>query len=180
MGGVKVHHCIRQRVPPLKVFLPTHGPLCWSQSRSSDWGQKTVWNIDMGLHPSLPHMGSNPSLGTDTRGNKGQQEWDEVLAEEGIKTSPHPGQDSAPGQGAAGPHPHGICFHRLLSTLLAAALAVPDSISAPSTSPSGLAGGVMRSTLTSPQAAFIPVQLPPPLPTRAPRGWQENNSEEDE
>lgn len=88
------------------------------------------------------------------------------------------------GQGAAGPHPHGICFHRLLSTLLTAALAVPVSISATSTSPSppGLARGVVRSILPSLQAAFIPGQLPPPppLPTRAPRGWQENNSEEDE
>lgn len=36
--------------------------------------------------------------------------------------------------------------------------------------------------LPSLQPAFLPGQLPPPpsLPTRAPPGWQDNNSEEDE
>lgn len=66
MDGVRVHQC----VPPLKVFLPIHGPVCWSQSHSSDWVQSMVWSTDMGLQPSLLHVASNPSLGL---GNKEEQ-----------------------------------------------------------------------------------------------------------
>lgn len=91
-------------------------------------------------------------------------------------------------QEASGSHPAAICFHLPLSAPPAASLPIPIGIlppACPRPTKAGLAGGgggVMRSILPSPQAAFIPGWLPPPppLPARAPQGWQENNSEEDE
>lgn len=44
VDGVGVHHCTHQCVPPLKVSVPTHGPVCWSQSQSIDWAQLPTCN----------------------------------------------------------------------------------------------------------------------------------------
>lgn len=35
-GGVSLHPSV---CVPFKVCVPTHGPVCWSQSRNTDWAQ---------------------------------------------------------------------------------------------------------------------------------------------
>lgn len=90
-------------------------------------------------------------------------------------------------QEAAGSHPAAICFHLPLLSSASRVSPLPHRHLATSVSPSHQSwlevGVAMGSIFPSPQqAAFIPGWLPspPPLPARAPQGWQENNSEEDE
>lgn len=117
-------------------------------------------------------------------GPRDTMEWDESWQRRG--QTPRPLAGTLPQAGGCGVT---SCCHLLPPASLSSASSVsPHRHLATSVSPShhswlGLGGGIMGSILPSPQAAFIPGWLPsppPPLPARAPQGWQENNSEEDE
>lgn len=157
-------------------------------------GRNTAWGIGLGSHPTLLCVASAPSLGTDPLGT--------VTTKSG--SSPGRGEDQSVPHPPAGTPQQGeglrgcilVAFASpatLISTCTA--LPIPIGISAPRMSPSpvGLAGGITGSILTphpiphphphprkqpSSQAGCLLLLLPPLA--RAPRGWQENNSEEDE
>ena len=109
---VGVNCCTHQCVPSSRcLFLPTvlcagpsptalTGPSCLLTERGS-----IVWDTGMGLHPTLPCLGSDPRLGADPVGDKGHHGQDQVLAEEGTKMSLIPWPGFATGRGGCRPAP---------------------------------------------------------------------------
>lgn len=186
---VGVYRCTHQCCPPTSRCVSPLVVLCAGPSPAAVTGPSCLpaggrggaWDINTGLHP---RVGSD--LSTDAGGDKGHWEQDQVLAEEGTELSPTPWPGLCRRAGGCGVASR---WHLLPSATLSSAGSHsprPHWHLCTQRVPIPRAGqgeaGVTGSILPSLPAAFIPGQLPPPppLPARAPRGWQENNSEEDE
>lgn len=177
--GISLH---TSACSPLMVFVDR-----WSQSCSNDWSQLTTCRIgrargggQVWLHILCCPMWAQTQPWAHTLGGQVTLWAGSNPGRGGDQNVPVPWLGPCLRAGGFGTT---SCWHFLplpLSALSAAALPIPIGI--PEHTTSQWPAGVMGGTLPSPPAAFIPGRLPPPppFPTRAPRGWQENNSEEDE
>lgn len=90
MDGVRVHHCTHQCVPPSRCFSPPM-VLCAGPSLTAVTGFRTWCGAQIWVYsPRCSMWLQTQAWAWGTRRNKGRQGWDEVLTEEGMKTSPTP------------------------------------------------------------------------------------------